>query len=277
MWAPFEIRVPGKWVLAGEHSVLRGGTAVALPHPEFGLTLTFQPQVWEGLSVVPRDAEAVIADILDSIQGLRAPVGTLQIQSTIPIGAGLGSSAALCVAMTRWLAGPLGLDEEEILPFATRLEHRFHGKSSGMDIAVISAEAPVRFTMAAGPQSLGVKRLPKFTFHDTGVRARTSDCIQKVEALRETQPQFARGADEAMSEASRLAIEGLTRFGEGSENEGLAVLARSIRKAQECFEAWDLVPSEARALERDLVSRGALAAKMTGAGGGGMMVALWNS
>lgn len=275
MWTPFEIRVPGKWVLAGEHSVLRGGTAVALPHPEFGLTLTFQPQVWEGLSVAPLDAEPVLRDLLGSIEGLRAPVGSLQIESTIPIGAGLGSSAALCIAVSRWLSEPLGLSEGDLLEFATRLEHRFHGKSSGMDIAVIASEAPIRFAMASGPQPLGVKQLPKFTFHDTGVRSRTSDCIRKVEALRDREPQLARGADEAMSEASRLSVDGLTQFDAGDRELGLRTLAQAIRKAQECFQAWGLVPVEAQKIEKDLLSQGALAVKMTGAGGGGMMVALW--
>ena len=37
----FSTRIPGKWVLAGEHSVLRGASAIALPHPEFSLAFDF--------------------------------------------------------------------------------------------------------------------------------------------------------------------------------------------------------------------------------------------
>jgi mevalonate kinase len=45
--------------------------------------------------------------------------------------------------------------------------------------------------------------------------------------------------------------------------------------SQECFEGWGLLPPEAKALARELKAQGALATKLTGAGSGGMIVALW--
>src|SRR5947209_5983562 len=57
--------VPGKWVLAGEHTVLRGGRAVALPHPSFGLELEFTPG--ERFEVFPRGAEEVIQGLFSAI------------------------------------------------------------------------------------------------------------------------------------------------------------------------------------------------------------------
>lgn len=282
MTSAFRVRVPGKWVLAGEHSVLRGGTAVALPHPEFGLTLEFIPG-GRGLAIVPVSATGVIAELLGSIRDewertdrvFPSFDGTLQIASTIPIGAGLGSSAALCVAVTRWLSEPLRIPAEEILDFATRLEHRFHGRSSGMDIAVIASGAPVSFVMGGGPRPLGIRNLPNFTFHDTGLRSRTSDCVAKVEELRATDPARALRIDEAMGAASRLAMEGLVRFDSGDSPGGLEILIQSLRQSQECFFSWGLVPPEAQELERKLRNEGALAVKLTGAGGGGICVALW--
>ncbi|MEK6577816.1 MAG: hypothetical protein AABZ55_01200, partial [Bdellovibrionota bacterium] len=65
-WSRFETRVPGKWVLAGEHAVLRGGTAVTLPHPQFSLKLSFKPGGL-GLRVVPVAAESVIRDLLGAV------------------------------------------------------------------------------------------------------------------------------------------------------------------------------------------------------------------
>lgn len=277
----FQVRVPGKWVLTGEHSVLRGGTAVALPHPELGLKLTFEPG--PDFRVEPESATRVIRDLLLAIQDdpetpqLDSLIleGTLRIESSVPIGAGLGSSAALCVAMTRWLAEPFGLPEDRLLEFSTRLEHRFHGRSSGMDIAVISTGKPISFVMGRGPTPLQIQRLPRFTFHDTGLRCRTHECVMQVEAFREEKPALSLQVDEAMGAASRLAIEGLTLYNAGKASQGLDLIARAMKQGQECFETWNLMPSDGRPLAQDLLDRGALAVKLTGAGGGGMLVALW--
>lgn len=283
-WSEFQTRASGKWVLAGEHSVLRGATAVALPHPEFSLTLKFIPENSK-LEIDPPTAATVISEILDSVHEdyekesvFESPRGRLEIRSTIPIGAGLGSSAALCVAMSRWLAEPLGLgrDDAALFEFATRLEHRFHGRSSGMDVAVISAGEPVFFTIQNGAIPLGIQRLPKFTFHDTGLRCRTSECVVRVEKMREEDPILGHQIDEKMGASCRLATEGLVRYDSQPGGAALDQIARAMKLGQECFYSWQLVPGAAKRLEEDLFRQGALAVKLTGAGGGGMLVALWD-
>lgn len=283
-WHRFQTQVPGKWVLAGEHSVLRGTTAVALPHPEFGLTLNFEPNDdFKSLNVEPESAASLILELLQAVgeaweadgRSFTYPTGTLKIESTIPMGAGLGSSAALCVAMTQWMAEPLSISESQQADFATQLEHRFHGKSSGMDVAVIFAREPISFVKGRGVKSLGVKQLPKFTFHDTQIRSRTSDCVLRVETFREESPTLAMKVDEAMGTASRIAMEGLIQFDAGRKKEGLGLIQKSMQMSQECFYSWELVPGETKRLEERLLADGALAVKLTGAGGGGMLVALW--
>jgi mevalonate kinase len=273
-WSSFHTRLPGKWVLAGEHAVLRGATAVALPYAEAALELTFQPQVWEGLSIVPRDAEPVILDLLQAVRdeweaegrSFPMPRGTLQIESTIPVGAGLGSSAALCVALAQWLSQ--GLSIPNLFEFARRLEHRFHGKSSGMDVAVILAGSPIAFSMEKGARPLEVKRPPRFTLHDTGLRIRTSECVLRVERFREEKPMVAMKVDEAMAEAARFTMEGLI-------SEDFQRIADGMKRARECFYSWELVPGAVHRVEEKLLAEGALATKLTGAGGGGFVVALW--
>jgi mevalonate kinase len=284
-WVKFQTRVPGKWVLAGEHSVLKGAAAVALPHPELGLSLVFDPHSSsDALSVSPPEANAILNELLGSMgenvksQGLslKQPQGKVQIESTIPVGAGLGSSAALCVALTQWVSSFLGLDDHKAIELATRLEDRFHGKSSGMDVAVISARQPIAYTMAHGIRPISVKHLPKFTFHDTGLRSSTRTCIERVEKFRHDLPQVAALVDSRMESASQSAVEGLAAFDAGKRTQGLHLIADAMRNARECFYSWELVPGEAQRLEESLLKQGALAVKITGAGGGGMVVALWD-
>jgi mevalonate kinase len=283
IWPSFQTRVPGKWVLAGEHAVLRGATAIALPHPVFKLSFSFEPRRGAGLVIEPEPAVSVMTEILQSIsdewheRGLsfQKPEGILRIESTIPFGAGLGSSAALSVAVTRWLSESLSIAENDHFEFAKNLEHRFHGRSSGMDVAAVLANEPISFVINRGYRALGVKKLPRFTFHDTNERARTSDCIIRVKVLQEESPSLAMKIDEQMSHAARLAMEGLVLFDGAQTKTALQKLAEAMKIAQECFYSWGLVPSAAKRLEEELLEKGALATKITGAGGGGMIVALW--
>jgi mevalonate kinase len=281
-WANFQTQVPGKWVLAGEHAVLRGAAAVALPHPDLGLSLVFRAgdsAASDLLHIDPLDGseiiEGLLRTILQDFDG-SSPFGMLQVQSTIPVGAGLGSSAALCVAVSQWVAAQYGLTQKQVVAWATQLEHQFHGRSSGMDVAVISAREPIAFTISQGIRKMGVTRLPRFTFHDTGLRSRTVDCVTKVQAFREQQPTLGAKIDERMELASRWAMEGLAAYDDQDSRLGLTRIANAMSHARDCFYSWDLVPAGVQALEESLLKQGARSVKLTGAGGGGMVVALWD-
>jgi mevalonate kinase len=271
----FEASVSGKWVLTGEHAVLRGACAVAMPHPETALKLCFEPTSLS-FSVEPEGLAPVILGLFEAA-GLEAPEsGRLDIRSTIPFGAGLGSSAALCVAFTQWVSGMTGLPGSERTRFATRLEDFFHGRSSGMDVAVLAAGEPVAFARASGARTLGLGLLPRFTFHDTGLRARTSDCVAQVQAFGDLRPADASSVDNRMASASELAIAGLRLYDRGERRAGLKLTSEAMNLAHRCFVDWGLAPPEVLGLREELLSRGALAVKLTGAGGGGFVVALWD-
>jgi mevalonate kinase len=307
---PFECLVPGKWVLAGEHSVLRGSSAVALPHPQARLSLRFEPAPRGAVStqgnsslaphsgcgllrIEPRSAAPIIGPIVEQLLGSESGLGTgpqglLTVTSTIPLGAGLGSSAALSVALARWLAVPLGLAPEAIFGLARSIEDRFHGKSSGMDVAAALAGSPIIFSMREGAVPLDAAIFPEFSFHDTGLRAPTRDCIVQVEKLRREQPGLAERLDGEMALAAQSAARGLVAYGAAKHaapaapstaalQSALSELARAMTLAQGCFRQWGLLPPEAAELERQLLAEGALAVKLTGAGGGGFLVALWDS
>ncbi len=280
-WPAFRCEISGKWVLAGEHAVLRGATAVALPHPSAKLSLDFQPGSSESdLMIDPASARGILKDLLqvalEKAPGkIVLPPGTLTVESTIPLGSGLGSSAALCVAFTRWLSDKLGLKESDHFEFAKQLENRFHGKSSGMDVAATCAGEPISFSMEKGANPIGVRKIPRFTFHDTGDRARTSDCIKAVEKFRSENTGEAARIDRQMVSAGREAIEGLIRFDRGKTEDGLQLVASAMKEAQGCFDRWGLMPESGLRLQAELLEQGALATKLTGAGGGGFIVALW--
>jgi mevalonate kinase len=82
--------------------------------------------------------------------------------------------------------------------------------------------------------------------------------------------------DQKMGDATTSAIEGLRTYALGRKRVGLDAVAQAMTQGMVCFEEWGLVPDPIRAQADRLLQEGALAVKLTGAGGGGYLVALWN-
>lgn len=281
-WKTFETKTSGKWVLAGEHTVLRGGSAIALPQPDFSLTLSFVADETASLAVSPDLASVVLQDLLRvgrewlALRGVSMPwpKGYVSVKSTIPVGSGLGSSAALSVATARWVLSAHALDPKLEIELAQEMENRFHGKSSGMDVTVVSLGEPLVFSMKKGAEPLRLAKLPRFIFRDTGIRAATKDCIEKVQRLRVTNPAKSMELDSEMALATHEVLEGLRAFQTQGEA-ALGKIAEGMARAHRVFEGWELNPDEAKAVIEAERKNGALASRVTGAGGGGFVVSLY--
>lgn len=275
----FEVQVPAKWVLSGEHAVLRGVQAVAFPQFQFFLSLKYRNDLFE---IAPSSTQSFYRDLFfRSLKWLGSPGhfdlgGNIEVHSTIPQGAGFGSSAALCVAMARFAIWFTHSDESLCIGLATRLEDEFHGKSSGMDVSAIAQGGPILFKMGSGAHSIdGMQRMPNFKFEDSGLRGKTRDCIERVNLWQEKFPDLKDRFDLQMQSATDLAVAGLQSYQKESR-EGLRLLQASMEQSQNCLETWGLITPELAQQKQALLDRGALAVKLTGAGLGGFWVSLWN-
>ena len=277
----FGIELPAKWVLTGEHSVLRGKTAIAFPLSRYKLRLTYREN--ESFSITPNPFQSQIRKLIErALEYLKIPEnafpsGEVQIESEIPIGAGLGSSAALCSAIARLVLWKTRGDLSLWVPLATHLEDFFHGKSSGMDVNVIVHGSPVAFSISHGVEKLEVPGAgPNFEWYDSGYRGNTRDCIERVNHWQRQNPHLKDSLDDRMHEAGGIAQEGLRIF-TVNPIAGEAKIRTAMELAQGCFEQWGLVTPELITQKFDLLKQGALAVKLTGAGLGGFWVALWPS
>ncbi len=237
-------KVYGKWVLAGEHTVLTGGRALALPYTLGVLALTHDPH---------GEPSSLYGLVSDAIRMGMHPQGSYALQSSIPLGAGLGSSAALCVAFTR------SLGAQDVLATATQFEHRFHGTSSGMDVAATYYGRPILFSMQHGARPQNVPF--RFTFHDTGLRAETKNAIEQVRS------KASRDLTHMMESAVSLAEK-------ACERRTYPDLIESMNLSYHVFEHWGLIPDVIATKRKALLRQGALAVRLTGAGLGGVLVAL---
>ncbi len=275
----FEVQVPGKWILAGEHSVLRGSPALVFPLKSRTLELSFQPQAGQSLQLNlggehGEELHLLFWGVLEKACELnkiqRGDLqGSLKLSSRIPIGAGLGASAALCVALGRWFQSMNLVKADEVYEFSRTLENLFHGESSGVDIAVALSGEGIRFLRGGERSQIEMNWQPKWYVSYSGKRGVTLECVNKVKSLLQKDPRLGQEIDLRMQAAVEMAQTAL----KSGEEKGLPLLKEAINTARSCFELWDLSPVEHVQWLRD---QGALAVKPTGSGGGGFVLSLWD-
>lgn len=276
----FEGRTFGKWILSGEHTVIRGGPALAFPLLSKSLHLRFEPsssplQVhFEG----PHGQElqllfwGVLEQALETLSvHLNQICGEMRIHSDLPIGAGLGASAALCAGVGLWCQEQGMVKPSGVYEFSRRLENMFHGESSGVDIAVSLMGEGLRFVRGQEFVTVIPRWSPKLYLSYSGRRGVTSECVTKVKQLLATNPVIGERLDEQMKESVRLAERALM----SDQANGFSELKTALLLGRDCFEHWGLVTAEFQKHIQELESAGAWAVKPTGSGGGGYALSLW--
>jgi mevalonate kinase len=280
-----ETTVYGKWILAGEHAVLRGSPALVFPvfgkslhfvynENSSGLTVEFEGEHGGELRLL---FWGVMEKALEMTQHKRGEAnGRFVITNSIPVGAGLGASAALCVGIGRWFAWKRWVKDAELPEFCRQLENLFHGESSGVDIAVALSGEGLRYERLGAEGN--ARRLfspswqPCWYISYSGKRGVTSECIAKVKALWQKDQALGERIDRDMREAVLLAEKALMVK---SDEEGFDSLAEAISKARSCFERWGLASGEIGHHIQTLLNHGAYAVKPTGSGDGGYVLSLW--
>lgn len=281
----FYSQTHAKWILAGEHAVVRGYSALVFPLHAKTMTLQYQE------NQQPLSAEfdgeqgddlhllfwSVIEHGLKKIQhDLNHTTGHFVLSNNIPIGSGLGASAALCVNVGRWFAWKQWISSEEIFDFARYLEDLFHGKSSGLDLAGSLYDTGIHFRpqRSDAPLIEPIQSVwqPQWYLSFSGQIGITSHCVRKVQQMHQDTPEQAQAWDVEMENCVQLAKQSL----EMEKSQGLPLLIQAIERARLCFAAWGLLGSTVEAHLKALTQAGALAVKPTGSGDGGYVLSLWD-
>lgn len=271
-------KIYGKWILAGEHTVLRDGEALVFPLKEKYLEFSYFKNDSEfkieihglGASDLELFIWSILEKALDHLGKKRIHLfGTLKIESHIEFGTGMGASAVLSVGLSEFFKYLGYLQDAQCFQFAKNLEDLFHGESSGVDVAVALYGKPLIFKKGQKPQMIEGTQIPKMYLSYSGLRGPTKDCVQKVKKLIQDEPEKGRDIDlrmiSSVNEIKKLLLSGT-----------LTEWIRQIHQAQSCFEDWGLVPAVAEQHISFLKKHGALACKMTGSGGGGFVLSLWD-
>ena len=256
----------GKVILLGEHAVVHGQPAIAAGVSRC-VRVTIRrasPAPAAELRPALAAAAAVVGDI--DIDGL-----AVSIEGDLPVAVGLGSSAALSVALVRGLAAfqRRALHQGEVARMANEVDRVFHGTPSGVDAAAASLGGVLWFEAGPPPHA---EPLPPagpipMVVALSGTRHHTGHSVGELRRRAEALPQVYAPIFHAIGElvrAGRTAIEdgAWPLLGElMSMNHGL------LRCCNVSTPVLDRVVEDAK-------RSGALGAKLTGAGGGGAVIAL---
>lgn len=175
----------GKVILIGEHTVVYDSAAVALPLPGAGVTARagFVTEPTEPMHTPPR-ANAEIAQAVGAALEEWDPGGGavhVSVDCRIPRGRGLGTSAAVVVAVLRATAALCRVhpSDAELARLAQIAEQVSHGRASGVDVAAALSRSPVVFRSgSACPAVIGTPL--HVVVADSGTASSTADAVSRV-------------------------------------------------------------------------------------------------
>jgi len=193
----------------------------------------------------------------------------IRVASRIPIAMGLGSSAAFAVAVIRALDAYLGLgqDDAEIDALAFRCEELTHGTPSGVDNHLATFGQAVRFRRGERVRPLELSAMPPLVVAASGIRGITREQVAGVRARYERSQSLYEGI---FDEMGRIAGDGAQALIQGDYER----LGELMNVGHGLLNAIGVSHPDLEKMVSIARQSGALGAKLTGAGGGGSIVAL---
>jgi mevalonate kinase len=280
---------PGKVILFGEHAVVYGRPAIAAPVSQVRATAVIEPHPFARVRLVAADLgtavwldEAAADDPLalavrqtQVAAGLAALPGfTLTVHSDIPIASGLGSGAAVTVAVIRAVATHLGLTglltSDSLSTLAYEVEKIHHGTPSGIDNTVVAFEQPVYFVRRTPHnqiETFSVAAPLRLLIGDTGVGSATRAVVGDVRRRWEAEPSR---FEELFDGCGRIATAARRAIEQGETT----VIGRLMSENHALLVEMSVSSPELERLVAAAQAAGALGAKLSGAGRGGNMVTL---
>ncbi len=280
---------PGKVILFGEHAVVYGRPAIAVPVTQVRACAIVEDRPGsQGLVIQAKNLglqhrlgmplhedhpayplEATARHTLEWLKVEHVPSLALTVSSTVPMARGLGSGAAVATAIVRALSQHLGhtLTPQHISDLVYQTEIIHHGTPSGIDNTVVAFEQPVYFVRGQTIQILDVGKPFWLVIADTGVASPTKVAVGDV---RRSWQQDCEKYEALFDRIGAIALQAKQALAYGD----VKPMGMLMDENQQLLEAIDVSSPELQQLIQAARQAGAMGAKLCGAGRGGNMIAL---
>ncbi|MEL7309950.1 MAG: hydroxymethylglutaryl-CoA reductase, degradative [Pseudomonadota bacterium] len=273
-----------KIILAGEHAVVYGRRALGLPMPRAlraeiyasSEPLTIDVPDWQLRFDAADDSDlrsplGMLVETINRQLELPPAQGHIEVFSQIPFAAGLGGSAALAVVLIRALLkiAKRDLSDDEVNRAAFECEKLAHGTPSGVDNTLSTFAKPLLFAPAAEQRwrDLKIAQPLQLVIAFSGVKGVTSELVARVAERRERQP----GVFDQLFDQIDLQVD---RCLDALANGDSQALGDALNVNQGLLNALGVSHPKLEQMLSVAREAGALGAKLTGAGGGGSVVAV---
>lgn len=271
-----------KIILMGEHAVVYDHPAIALPFPAANTKVTITPSVTAESLIQSRYFNGKLDQVPAELDNLREAVKVtltslnltykplnILIESTIPSGRGMGSSAAVTVALVRALCDFYDCElAEYLLHFiVNQAEVIAHESTSGLDTLITSTLQAVIYKKSQQPLPFIFALDAYLVVADSNQEGHTKQAVGKVRQLREFQTEFINGVLEAIGNFVYKAMDAI-------KNKNVEELGRLMTYNHYYLNQLEVSNSRLDRIVNAAWVAGALGAKLTGGGMGGCVIAL---
>lgn len=272
-----------KLILTGEHGVVYGKPAIAIPFPlkvrctirKCSGVIRFESSIYTGnIYDMPVKLRGLSAVLKEALVILNKPFEGLliNIYSEIPIGRGLGSSASIATAIVRGIFSFYGqkLTKEQLFYLVNIGETYAHGNPSGIDMEAVSSDEAIYFRKDKKVEYIKSSKPFYIVVGDSG---KIGDTRRAVENVHERNLLNPHKIESYIDEMGNLVEKSKDAFLAGD----MDLLGGLLNSNQEILESIGVSDENLEKLIKAARAKGALGAKLTGGGLGGCIIALSNS
>ncbi len=272
----------GKTILVGEHFVVYGLPAIVAGLNQKTICRIEKSEKFECIDRRPetpgykmekssqqqKSHELVFQKL--GIDPVQTPFRII-LEGDLMATSGIGASAADCVSLARALNAyfELGLNDDEINEAGFEGEKGYHGTPSGIDNTAATFGGTIWFKKGTPPVAEKIHTDLKLhlVLINTGKTSDTAAVVGAVRKLKETKPAW---FDEILKKYEQIA----KKARQALERNDLKLLAEQMNENQKLLQQIAVSNKELDEIVEIARNAGALAAKLTGTGRGGLAIAL---